>query len=629
MSPTCKGREEKTRKQSCGFHKTETHLTALPQAVVDMPRCNFNTWVKENGGILKSAGTFREKQHYIMIGAGVGNLFLSAHLLLAGARVTLLEASSKVGGRAEQYITQSGEKAPLGMMRFGRGQALWVALMQEFDFYLKPGFPDPGKVPTVIAYGDNRRVWMKPDQFPDIIKHIAEDFESFLENGFEDLVSWNTLRSWLQNPWHERIDQAVQCWYDRFGGYTLQQFIMEIFQDQWSAEDFKIFDILGAGSGGLGPFNDLSFSELMRIIVNGNEDDQGSIGYYDHEGCLRDSQPQCVIEKLKEKVIQLGGDIRLKRKVTEINVTNADKIKIFTNADETFEGDHAVIGTTLPAVQKIQGVQNLVRPEVWEAICNHETISATKCFIECNVENIPEIHDADFCRCILSDGLSPHTYLLPSENKNNVLVLAFYGWGDVARKFDDYSHDQIVKAMTEAILVAISGTRYADAWVRILDPNNRVDSVVKKWDNDPHALTAFPKPGAGQEQLMKDLSYAWWSNQTKQGPLLEIIGDFFAGCGGWCDAPVMNALCVLSSHLKRYGDLNAPQSAPVNLLNPDILTYSCKSISCPRPQQNRHSPGCNCGQLNPDMACKQDCHQDQECSHSQNQREKYKSWGRK
>jgi len=477
-------------------------------------------------------------------------------------------------------------------------------LMQEFDFYLKPGFPDPGKVTTVIAYGDNRHVWLKQNQFPEIITHIAEGFEGFLENGFEDLVSWNTIRSWLQNPWHNRIEQAIQCWYDRFGGYNQKQFLMEIFKDQWSAEDFKIFDILGAGSGGLGPFNELSFSELMRIIVNGNEDDQGSIGYYDQAtGHLCDSQPQCVIEKLKEKVIQLGGDLRLERKVTEINVSSADKLKVFTNAEETFEGHHAVIGTTLPAVQRIQGVQDLVTPEVWEAICSHETVSATKCFIECNVTNIPEIHDADFCRCILSNGLSPHTYLLQSENENKVLVLAFYGWGEVARKFDDYSDDQIVKATTEAILDAISGTRYEGAWCNILDHTNRVDSVVKKWDNDPHAMTAFPKPGPGQEKLMKDLSYAWWHNQTKKGPLLEIVGDFFAGCGGWCDAPMMNALCVLSSHLKRYGNLNAPRSAPVNLLNPDILTYQFPSVLCQHPQlawRKKQS-----------RECEQDCHQDQ------------------
>jgi hypothetical protein len=117
-------------------------------------------------------------------------------------------------------------------------------------------------------------------------------------------------------------------------------------------------------------------------------------------------------------------------------VNNAGKVEVLTNADETFEGYHAVIGATLPAVQKINGVQELVTPEVWEAICSHDSSSATKCYIECNVTHIPEIQDAGFCRCILSDGLSPQTYLLPTKNKNHVLVLAFYGWEDVARQFD-------------------------------------------------------------------------------------------------------------------------------------------------------------------------------------------------
>ena len=75
---------------------------------------------------------------------------------------------------------------------------------------------------------------------------------------------------------------------------------------------------------------------------------------------LNDGQPQDVIEKLKDKVIQLGDDLRLQRKVTEIKVNNAGKLEVRTNADETFEGHHAVIGATLHAVNKINGVQELV-----------------------------------------------------------------------------------------------------------------------------------------------------------------------------------------------------------------------------------------------------------------------------
>ena len=115
--------------QGSGIRKSQSHLTALPQAVVGMQRCNFNTWVKDIGGILNKAGTFMVEQHYIMIGAGLGNLFLAAHLLLAGAKVTLLEASSKIGGRAEQCITQGGGEGTAWY------DALWAraSLMGVFD----------------------------------------------------------------------------------------------------------------------------------------------------------------------------------------------------------------------------------------------------------------------------------------------------------------------------------------------------------------------------------------------------------------------------------------------------------------------------------------------------------------
>lgn len=104
-------------------------VTALPQAMLDLPECNFLNWTNANGGIFKPQGTNLSGKHFILIGGGQGNLFLSILLKQADAQVTVLEANEALAGRAECHRLSDGTMAAMGMMCYGRGQGVWIAIL--------------------------------------------------------------------------------------------------------------------------------------------------------------------------------------------------------------------------------------------------------------------------------------------------------------------------------------------------------------------------------------------------------------------------------------------------------------------------------------------------------------------
>lgn len=547
-----------------------TKLTVKPQAMVDTPMCNAYTWIEKLGGITNPAGTLPSNLHYVLVGGALSNLFLALHLRLAGSRVTVLEASSSVAGRGKHTVMKDGTKAPFGMMRFGRGEALWIALLEAFNYVLKSGFPDPGIVPTIIAYKKERTDWSSRSTPPKNFERVSNDFVDFLNNGYDRLTSWHTIQNMLQNNQNAEAKQAIQGWFTTFGRYNAGQAIRKIFKEKWSEDDFKRFDALGIGSGGFGPLNSKTFFVFMRALCNGFEDEQGSVGNYS-KGKLVDASPQDVIEDLKEKAISTGVKVKMEHSVTGIT-KSGNQIKVSVRGKPSIMADHVIIGTTLELMRsQITGLQGFLDRNVWDAVVQHARVDATKLFALVDVSTIPEVNNPDFPLMLLSDQSSPQIYILPAKNSKYRLVLMLYGWEAVARKYDNYNEAQMLRSIEAVITSVTKGHTYEKAWAQIMA--NVKETCLKKWTLDPYFKTGFPMPNGGQEKFVGVLTH--WFNKVveKTGPRVHLNGDFFAGCGGWCEGGLLSALAILSAELKKAGTLYEPQYAPCNLIDARDVTY--------------------------------------------------------
>lgn len=545
-------------------------VSAKPQCMLDLPNCNFIRWTNALGGVLEKAGEGLDALHYILIGGGLSNLFLACHLRKAGAQVTVLEARSQLAGRTEHHVLSDGTEAPMGMMRYGRGQALWIELLEKFDYVLKSGFPDPGVAPTLIVYNDERTLWTDGNTAPGHFETVYNGYHNFLANGYEDLTSWHDIRSYLQNEQSEEARQAIQSWLTRFSGYSFRQALDEIFAHEWSENDYVRFGVLGIGAGGYEPFFDTSLFSVMRLAVNGFEDAQGSIGYWDGYN-YKEISPQDVVQELGDYASGLGVTIELNTAVNHVEESD-DTIVVCTEDGSQHIADHGVVGTTLPAmVNDIHGLSAFIDNDTWAAISSHGKCPSGKCFALVDVSNTPDVNNENFPRMLLSDQITPQIYMLPAHTPHHRLILMWYGWYNTYESLADENADDILSHCKNTVNTIVTGSQYEQAWRDMMD--NIIDSTVKKWPLDNRAQLGFHNPDQIDNEGLKNIIFHWKNNEEKTGSVVHLNGDYVTGAGGWCEGGLLSSLMILSSELKKRGTLYQPDNAPCNILDRDTLQY--------------------------------------------------------
>lgn len=270
-------------------------LNPKPQAWAGTPHANIPKWIESFGGISSPAGKFTTERTYILVGGGFGNMYLAWLLRLAGAEVTILEAKSQVGGRAEPKRMQDGTLAPMGMMRFSTSEVLWIQLLKLCDYELKAYFPNPGRVPTILSFHGKNIIWNNPNTIPEDYSTVINGFNTFIKevlqlNRKTVLCSWSKITELLADKREHTTTEsinAIQAWITTFKNNSIGDGFQLIFKSNrnwdvpggriWSKEHLERFNTVGVGSGGFGAFNHIDFMCIMHVIVNGCETEQGKI----------------------------------------------------------------------------------------------------------------------------------------------------------------------------------------------------------------------------------------------------------------------------------------------------------------------------------------------------------------
>lgn len=550
----------------------ETQMSAemKPQASMNFPEANVHAWLKANGGMLAPQGEGLDGLTVVIVGGGQTALFTAIHLAQAGATVQVVEATGTCQGRAETHVFSDGSKAPLGMMRFGRGSAIFGGIVVALGFVMKPRFPDPGVVPTLIHYEGSTSVWNDIETAPEGFENVQHHFQDFLKNGWNGLESWELIQTYLQNDEPELARQATQEWIEHFRDATFGSAIREIFRDIWSEDEFKRFDTLGVGSGGFGVLNHVSIFVIMQVFVNGFEDQQCSLGKWDGQD-VQDVGADDIIEALRLHAIGKGVKIFMNTPVTGVTYNGQHHV-IQSSTGLVLKSDIIVCTTTLPAMVCIKGLPELLGNVLPGAEDLPADCRSGKLFTLIDVSGIPDMNECDFPQVLVSDLLSRQMYLQPGKTANTRVLLMWYGWQKAYDDLADMTYHQMIEECIEVARTIVKGTKYERSWNQIL--GKVIEHKVIRWQGRCFAGSAFQVAEPGDNQKLRDASFLWGSAGTMANRNTFSAMADLQGAGGWNEGGYTKAAVDISAILAGRGTVYNDGLAPCNLLKKDTLVFN-------------------------------------------------------
>jgi tryptophan 2-monooxygenase len=569
-----------------------------PQAYIDHPQIIYSAWPKAVGGIDKPLGKIDKSTKICLIGGGISNLVAALELAKAGANVTLVEATDKVGGRCRSEPTADGKnRAEMGSMRFPPSEDLLYYYANELGFTFIPDFPDPGVYPTIVSFQGEAQIW-KGGRTLIGFETVHDGWVALVKDGVKKdgvtiLQPVEAMQRYLRSTninERKKVIPLWQEWLDNFSGQTFREGLQRIFGKnpigdipggkQWSEDDFRRFGALGVGSGGFGPLYAIAFSAVWRIICNGLETNQQIFAKFNYHGATEPAGIQDLAKALLTRARKAG--VRYFPNSTGTPVAaDSTSVKVQERGSKrsaTLIYDFVIVGTTTRAMNVNMSISAApyFRQTVCTAIDTIHMTSSSKLFIRTKKF---WANDHNYPRVILSDTTKlPQLYTLDYGHPEYGMVLVTYTWEDdsiqITGETDPKALFHNLLGHVKTILKGLAGPYkdFADHLVPVTDS----DYWLIHWQSDPLTKGAFALGHSGEDELTASMFYDYMKvgsgGINAPAPIL-MNGDSIGFSGGWVDGGLQCAMNVVSAIINAKGSLNHPELAPATLLDPKTYQY--------------------------------------------------------
>jgi tryptophan 2-monooxygenase len=207
-----------------------------------------------------------------VIGAGAAGITVAYELLRMGLKPIIYEASPRIGGRLysrpfEQIQSDHKPFAELGAMRIPLSSRVFFYYASKIKLNCDLSFPSHGDENTAIYYSEKLHSWGPHAKLP--LKFKQTDF------------LWNLFSSQLVRPireiWEEgdleSVKQLWQMYIDQYSNKSLYEVLRER-SPLTGAHQISIFGASGMTSSGFSSVFQISFLELLRVLINGYSHNQ-------------------------------------------------------------------------------------------------------------------------------------------------------------------------------------------------------------------------------------------------------------------------------------------------------------------------------------------------------------------